>query len=84
MNRSILAPFRALVIEACAEPRTRQQLFDLCGGRKGIGRQRFVNMLRKMLDAGVIERAGEIANPLHGQGRNNNPVVQVYRVRAVT
>lgn len=83
MRRSELSPFRELVVQACAEPRTRQHLFELCGGRKGIGRQRFTGMLAAMLDAGVIERAGEIPNPLHGHGRNNNPMVLVFRTKAV-
>lgn len=78
--RTDLTPFRATIMQSCdIAPRTRQQLFSVCGGRKGIGRQRFEGLLAAMLKAGVLVRAGEIQNPLHGHGRNNNPVVQIYQ-----
>lgn len=82
VRNSTLSPFRTIIAQACVEPRTRQQLFDACGGRPAIGRQRFQNLLQTMLNAGAIERAGEIPNPLHGQGRNNNPMVLVFRSRS--
>lgn len=81
MRNSKHATLRLQLTQACAEPRTRAQLFDALGGKAGVGRQRFQNLLQAMLNAGDVQRAGEIANPLHGHGRNNNPTVLLFRAR---
>jgi hypothetical protein len=76
------SPLRATLAQACAEPRTRQQLFDACGGQQGIGRRQFESLLANMLKAGELVRAGQVENPLHGQGRNNVAEVLVYQASA--